>query len=176
MLLTGGLIREAAEKAEPNLTLWRRGGAAARGRQCARPPCAAGWGVEPTPRAPPRPWPWRPGSTARCRWGCAADGGSDPSTPRWPGPGKPAAPLRGSWSPDQSASPHRGDIPPLAPGYTSGGKQASLNVRLPSHISAHSLLFLNLVSNVFLVKYFTRKSKGFCRLISPINKCNYKNH
>lgn len=159
MLLTGGLIREAAEKPEPNLTLWQRGGAAARGRQCARPPCAAGWGVEPTPRAPPRPWPWRPGSTARCRWGCAADGGSDPSTPRWPGPGRPAAPLRGSWSPDQSASPRPGDIPPLAPGYTSGGEASKFKCETPSHIRSLTVFFFWTSSQTFFWWCFYSKNQ-----------------
>lgn len=118
MLLTGVLVRRSASVSEPHLTLWQRGGGAARGRRCVHPQCAAGWDEGPTPLVPLRPWPWRLGSTARCRWGFEGASKSDPSTLRSPGPGRLAAPLKGSWSPSWSANPRPDSIPPPVPGYT----------------------------------------------------------
>lgn len=108
------------------LTLWQRGEDAVTGKQSARPQCAAGWDGGPTPRAPLLPSPWRLGSTARCHWGFEAAARSEPSTLHWPGPGRPAARPRGSWSLSWSANPRLESIPPLVPSYTLG--QASMGL------------------------------------------------
>lgn len=142
------------------LTLWQRGEGAAMERRCVCLRCAAGWDAGPTPRAPLHPWPWRPGSTARCRWGFGDAARSAPSTLRWPGPGRPAALLTGSWSPSWSAIPHPESIPLLVPGYTlkkgclgfNTGKCDIKHLKVTSFNQMYSLLMMSKTTKGFNVK------------------------